>query len=71
MENLEERVDLSIQGIVHPIDQLDPESPVASVFIQSPPQSPPKIMADVNQPTWRARMPLNLDSPLHDSPRNP
>ena len=40
MENLEELVDLSIQEIVQPLDQLDPESPTVSVFSQSPPQSP-------------------------------
>ena len=41
MENLEELVDLSIQEIVRPLDQLDPKSPTALVFNQSPPQSPP------------------------------
>ena len=28
-------------------------------------------MVVVNQPAWRARMPLNLATPLHDFPRNP
>ena len=32
VENLEELVDLSIQEIVQPLDQLDLESPVVSVF---------------------------------------
>ena len=71
MENLEELVDLSIQEIVQPLDQLDPESPIVSLFSQSPPQCPPQIMDVVNQPAWRARKPLNLASPLHDLPKNP
>ena len=45
MENLEELVDPSIQEIIQPLDQLGPESPIASVFSQSPPQYPPRIMA--------------------------
>ena len=32
VENLEELVDLSIQEIVQPLDQLDPESPTVSIF---------------------------------------
>ena len=28
-------------------------------------------MVVVNQPTWRARMPLNLAAPLHDLPKHP
>ena len=34
VENLEELVDLSIQEIIQPLDQLGPESPAASVFSQ-------------------------------------
>ena len=72
MENLKELVDLSIQEIVQPLDQLGPESPTASVFSQYTPQSPPQIMAgNVNQPAWRARIPLNLATPLHDLPKHP
>ena len=41
VENLEELVDLSIQEIVQPLDQLGPESHAASVFSQYPPQYPP------------------------------
>ena len=64
---MEELVDLSIQEIVQPLDQLDPESPVFSVSIQSP----PRIMAgNVNQPAWRVRTPLNLADPLHDLPKH-
>ena len=37
VENLEELVDISIQEIVHPLDQLDPESLAFSVSSQSPP----------------------------------
>ena len=37
VENLEELVDLSIQEIVQPLDQLGLESPIASVFSQYPP----------------------------------
>ena len=64
VEKLEEWVDLSIQEIVHPLDQLDPESPVVSIFSQSLAQYPPRIMDDVNQPTWRERTPLNLVAAL-------
>ena len=44
MEILEELVDLSIQEIVQPLDQLYPESPAVSIVSQSPPQSPSRIM---------------------------
>ena len=72
MENLEELVDLSIQEIVQPLDQLGPESLATLVFSQSPPQYPPRIMAgNVNQPKWRERTPLNMDAPLHDLPKHP
>ena len=27
-------------------------------------------MAAANQPSWRARTPLNMDAPLHDFPKN-
>ena len=59
-----------MQEIVQPLDQLNPESPTVLVFSQSPPQSPPRIMVAVNQPAWRARMPLNLAAPLHDLPKH-
>ena len=64
-------VDLSLQEITQPLDQLGPESPMAQSFSHSPPQYSPRVMVDVNQPTWRARTPLNLDAPLHDFPKHP
>ena len=71
VENLEEPVDLSIQEIVQPLDQLGLESPAVSVFSQYPPHSPPQIMVGVNQLTWRVINPLNLAAPLHDFTKNP
>ena len=62
-------MDLSIQEITQPLDQLGPESPIAQVFPHSPPQSPPRVIEVINQPAWRARMPLNLVAPLHDFPK--
>ena len=52
----EELVDLTLQEIVQPLDQLGLDSPPCSPFrspVQSPPQSPPRIMAgnvNANQP---------------------
>ena len=63
MENLEELVDLSIQEITQPIDQLGLEYPTTQVFPHSPPQYPPRFMVVVNQPAWRANTPLNMDVP--------
>ena len=66
MENLEELVDLSIQEICQPIDQLGPESPIAKVSPHCPPQYPPQVMVVVvNQPRLRTRMPLSMATPLH------
>ena len=80
--NFEELVDLTLQEIVQPLDQLGPDSPSCSPFC-TPVQSPPRIMAgnvNANQPVnpnanelpsplaWRARTPLNLSSPLHNLP---
>ena len=48
MGYFEELVDLTLQEIVQPLDQLRPDSLSHSPFqtpIQSPPQSPPRIMA--------------------------
>ena len=70
MENLEDLVDLSIQEIVQPLDQLGADSPTVQSLLQSPPQSPQRIMVVANQPTWRDRTPLSLDSPLHDFPKH-
>ena len=67
MENLEELVDLSIQEIVHSLDQLGLESPAASIFSQPP----PRIMVVFNQPAWRIITKLNLDAPLHGLPKHP
>ena len=65
-------VDLSIQEITQPIDQLGPNYPTAQVLPHSPPQYPALVMATaVNEPPWRARMKLNLAAPLHDLPNHP
>ena len=69
-------MDLSIQEIIQPLDQLGPESPIVQSLLHSPPQSPPQTphqikVGNVNQPAWRARTPLNLAAPLHDFPTHP
>ena len=65
-------MDLSIQEIIQPLDQLGPDSPTAHVFTHSPPEYPTQVMAAAtNQPAWRAITPLNLDAPLHDFPKHP
>ena len=69
VENLEELVEFSFQEITQPLNQLGPESPTDQAFPNSPPQSTLQVMAVVNQPAWRARMPLNLVAPLHDLPK--
>ena len=62
MEDLEELVETALQEVVQPLDHLGPYSPHCSPFltpVQSPPQYPLRIMANVNanppppQPTWR------------------
>ena len=69
MENLEELVYFSLQEVTQPLDQLGPKSPKAQSFLHSPPQSMLQVMEAVNQPTWRAKMPLNVAAPLHDLPK--
>ena len=79
LEDFEEMVETTFQEIVQPLNQLGLNSPHCSPFqtvIQSPPQSPPRIMENVNAshppppPTWRDRSPLNLTPPLHSMPQN-
>ena len=77
VEDLEELVETTLQEVDQPLDQLGLDSPHFSPFqtpVQSPPHTPLRIMANVNenhpppQPTWRDRSPLNLTPPLHDMP---
>ena len=70
MENLEELVDLSIQEITQPLDQSGTKYPITQVFPHYPPYSTPQVMVAANQPAWRAGMPLNLATPLHNLPKN-
>ena len=69
VEDFEELVEMALQEVVQPLNQLDQDAPYCSP-IHSPPHSPLKIMANVNAnqppnppnppPAWRARSPLNL-----------
>ena len=77
VEDLEELVETTLEEVVQPMNQLGPDSPHYSPFrmlVHSPPQSPIKIMANVNAnqpappPSWRARSPLNITPPLHAMP---
>ena len=81
VEYFEELVEVSLQEVVQPLNQFDPDTPYCSPVhtpVQSPPHSPPRIMANVNAnqppnppnppPTWKSRSPLNLAPPLHDLP---
>ena len=79
--NLEELVNLSLQEIFQPLNQLGLDSTFFQSPIESPPQSPHRIMdgnapQNANQPmnppplAWRARTPLNLDTMLHAFPHN-
>ena len=80
--DFEEVVETTLQEVVQPLNQLDPDTPYCSPVhtpVQSPPHSPLKIMANVNAnqppnpanppPSWRARSPLNLALPLHGLPQ--
>ena len=78
VEDFEELVEASLQEVVQPLNQLDPDTPYYSpvhTLVHSPPHSPLKIMAHVNAnqpnppPAWKARLPLNLAPPLHDLPQ--
>ena len=79
VEYFEEMVETTLQESVQPLNQLGIDSPHRSQFqthVQFAPQSPPRIMVNVNAnqppppPTWRARSPLNLTPPLHAMPQN-
>ena len=79
VRDFEELIDLTLQEIDQPLDQLGPDSPVGTPF-QYPPRSPKSIMAEnvppnpnANQanpptPSWRAITPLNLAPPMHAFP---
>ena len=77
--DLEELVEITLQEVVQPLNQVGPDTPYGSPVhtpIHSPPHSPLKIMENVNAnqppnppPAWRARSPLNLTPPLHDLPQ--
>ena len=82
VEDFEELVETTLQEVVQPLNQLDPDTPYCSPVhtpIHSPPHSPLKIMANVNAnkppnppnppPAWKAGSPLNLAPPLHDLPQ--
>ena len=83
VEDFEELVELALQEVVQPLNQLDPDTPYYSpvhTSVRSLPHSPLRIMANVNAnqppnppnppPTWKARSPLNLAPPLHDLPQD-
>ena len=79
VEYFEELVEIALEEVVQPLNQLDPDTPYCSP-IHSPPHSPLKIMANVNgnQPptppnpslAWKARSALNPAPPLHDLPQD-
>ena len=48
VEDFEELVETTLQEVVQPLNQLDPNTPYCSP-IHSPPHSPPRIMANVNE----------------------
>ena len=75
----EELVEVALQEVVQPLNQVGPNTPCCSPVqtpVPSPPHSPPRLMAGVNAnqppnpppPAWKARSPLNLTPPLHDLP---
>ena len=80
--NLEELVEVALQEVVQPLNQVGPDilyvSPARNP-VPSTPHSPPRIMAGVNAnqppnppnlpPAWKAISPLNLTPPLHDLPQ--
>ena len=77
--DLEELVEVALQEVVQPLNQVGLNTPYCSpvhTHVPSPPHSPPKLMAGVNAnqplnppPPWKARSPLNLTPPLHDLPQ--
>ena len=75
----EELVEVALQKVVQPLNQVGLDTPYSSPVhtpIHSPPHSPPRLMVGMNAnqppnppnppPTWKARSPLNLTPPLHD-----
>ena len=72
--DLEELVEVALQEVVQPLNQVGPNTPYCS-----PMHSPPRLMAGVNANhpfnppnpplAWKARSPLNLTPPLHDLPQ--
>ena len=79
VEDLEELVEIALQEVWQPLDQLELDSPHYSSFqtpVHSPPQSPLRIMENVNAnqppppPSWRDISPLNITPPLHVMPQN-
>ena len=81
--DLEELVEVELQEVVQPLNQVVPDTPYCSPVhtpIPSPSHSPPRLMAGVNvnqppnppnpPPAWKARSPLNLAPPLHDLPQD-
>ena len=79
---LEELVEVALQEVVQPLNQVGPNTPYCSPVrtpVPSPPHYPPKLMASVNAnhppsppnppPAWKARSPLNLTPLLHDLPQ--
>ena len=74
----EELVETALQKVVHPLNQVGPDTPYCSP-VHSPPHYPPRLMANMNTnqppnplnppPSWRARSPLNLAPPLHELPQ--
>ena len=80
--DLEELVEVALQEVVQPLNQVGPNTPYCSPVptpVPSPSHSPPRLMAGVNAnhppnppnppPAWKARSPLNLTPPLHDLPQ--
>ena len=79
--DLEELVEVALQEVVQPLNQVGPNTPYCSPVrtpVPSPPHSPPRLMAGVNANhpnppnpplAWKARRPLNLRPLLHDIPQ--
>ena len=80
--DLEELVEIALQEVVQPLNQVGPDTPYGSPVhtpFHSPPHSLPRLMEDINAnqppnppnppPAWKARSPLNLTPPLHDLPQ--
>ena len=78
----EELVEIALQEVVQPLNQVGPDTPHSSPVhtpIHSPPHSPLRLMAGVNAnqppsppnppPAWKARSPLNLTRSLHNLPQ--